>query len=253
MSDLLNKTIFLFGCEMNVLTMRETVDLIDGRMSRGEFTQHSVVNVAKIVNMQTDKKLANSVASCHIVNIDGMGVVWAARALGYTVSERVSGIDLFHKIMELACERGISIYFLGATSDVVKLAVEKCVAQYKNIKIAGFRNGYFSRDEENSVVEDIRISGAKILFVAISSPYKENFINRWKESLGADFVMGVGGTFDVVAGKVRRAPLWMQLSGLEWAYRVMQEPRRMMRRYLVTNSKFALMLLAEKIGRFLGR
>ncbi|GGI98696.1 hypothetical protein GCM10007978_40640 [Shewanella hanedai] len=92
----------------------------------------------------------------------------------------------------------------------------------------------------------IRQSGAKLLFVAITSPKKENFINKWQDKLGVDFVMGVGGTFDVVAGKVKRAPLWMQKYGLEWLYRVIQEPGRMWKRYLVTNTKFAWLILKER-------
>jgi N-acetylglucosaminyldiphosphoundecaprenol N-acetyl-beta-D-mannosaminyltransferase len=112
-------------------------------------------------------------------------------------------------------------------------------------------HGYFWDDEEQ-VVEMIRRSSARLLFVAITSPKKENFINRWKDRLGVDFVMGVGGTFDVVAGKVRRAPVWMQRSGLEWAYRVAQEPRRMWKRYFTTNTKFALMLIKSRIASAFG-
>jgi len=96
------------------------------------------------------------------------------------------------------------------------------------------------------VVEEIRKSGASLLFVAITSPRKENFINHWREQLGVYFVMGVGGTFDVMAGKVKRAPKWMQNAGLEWFYRVIQEPGRMWRRYLKTNSQFLWMLITGK-------
>jgi N-acetylglucosaminyldiphosphoundecaprenol N-acetyl-beta-D-mannosaminyltransferase len=113
------------------------------------------------------------------------------------------------------------------------------------LHVAGYHDGYFWDDEEK-VVEQIRASGAKLFFVAISSPLKENFINRWKDTLGVDFVMGGGGTFDVVAGKVLRAPVWMQLAGLEWLYRLIQEPRRMWKRYLISNLRFAMMLCAER-------
>lgn len=102
-------------------------------------------------------------------------------------------------------------------------------------------------------MEKIRASGAQLLFVAITSPKKENFINRWRDQLGVSFVMGVGGTFDVMAGKVKRAPRWMQRRGLEWLYRVIQEPRRMWRRYLVTNAKFGGLLVREKVRQVWGR
>jgi N-acetylglucosaminyldiphosphoundecaprenol N-acetyl-beta-D-mannosaminyltransferase len=238
---------------MDSMTMQETIDFIDQRMARGEFTQHVVVNVAKIVNMRTDRQLAESVGACDLINIDGMGVVWAARALGYVVPERVAGIDLFERLLALAAVKAIPVYFLGATEEVLARTVERCQLRHPELEIAGFHHGYFNNAGESDIVEGIRDSGAKMLFVAISSPYKENFINRWKSQLGVEFVMGVGGTFDVVAGKVSRAPLWMQKRGLEWLYRVIQEPRRMLRRYLVTNGQFAMMLAAATMSRIIHR
>src|SRR5690606_14592871 len=123
----------------------------------------------------------------------------------------------------------------------------KVKALYPGLNVAGYHHGYFW-DDEQAMVEKVRASGAQLLFVAITSPKKENFINRWRDQLGVTFVMGVGGTFDVVAGKVKRAPLWMQRWGLEWFYRVMQEPGRMWKHYLVTNSQFAWLLLKTKLG-----
>jgi N-acetylglucosaminyldiphosphoundecaprenol N-acetyl-beta-D-mannosaminyltransferase len=127
----------------------------------------------------------------------------------------------------------------------VETTARKVEEKHPGLKLAGYHHGYFWDDEE-AVVEEIKQSGAKLLFVAITSPKKENFINRWQDRLGVNFVMGVGGTFDVVAGKVKRAPKWMQKAGLEWSYRVLQEPRRMFKRYLVTNSLFAKYLLKQK-------
>ncbi len=239
-------TISLAGCAMHSLTMAETLQMIAARLDAGVFTQHAVVNVAKLVHMQQDAVLRKSVIDCDIINIDGMGVVWGARFLGHSVPERVAGIDLFHGLLALSARRGFPVYLLGATEEVVMSAAVNLQMVYPDLKIAGHHHGYFW-DDEVAVVERIRASGARLLFVAITSPQKENFIARWKGALGVDFVMGVGGTFDVVAGKVKRAPLWMQRSGLEWLYRVMQEPRRMWRRYLSTNSRFAWLLLKEKI------
>ncbi|WP_208636766.1 WecB/TagA/CpsF family glycosyltransferase [Caballeronia ptereochthonis] len=221
--------------------MDETVEWIGRRIEKRQFTQHVVVNVAKLVNAQSDRKLAESVRACDIVNIDGMGVVWGARLLGFGVPERVAGVDLFARLLALAAQRGLPIFLLGAKPEIVEEVARRSTEANPGLRIAGFHHGYFW-DDERAVVERIRASGARLLFVAITSPKKENFINRWRDELGADFVMGVGGTFDVVAGKVKRAPPWMQRAGLEWLYRVVQEPRRMWRRYLVTNSKFSLML-----------
>lgn len=228
--------------------MDETVAVIRAAVAAGRFTQHVVVNVAKLVNMQHDGQLQDSVHSCDIINIDGMGVVLAARILGHAVPERVAGVDLFHALLAMSAHAGFSVFLLGAEPNIVATAAAKLTRQYPALKIAGYHHGYFW-DDEAAVVDAIRRSGAQLLFVAISSPRKENFINRWRDRLGVTFVMGVGGTFDVVAGKVKRAPLWMQKSGLEWFYRIIQEPRRMWKRYLVTNTQFAWLLLKAVSGR----
>ena len=240
----------LLNCPMDVASMGETVQRIDDAVAVNRFTQHVVVNVAKIVNMQKDPQLAASVRECDIINIDGMGVVLGARILGHDVPERVAGIDLFHELLRMSARKGYSVYLLGARDDVVSEAARRVKTLYPDLKLAGYHHGYFWDDEE-AMVNKVRASGAQLLFVAITSPKKENFINRWREQLGVTFVMGVGGTFDVVAGKVKRAPIWMQKSGLEWLFRVIQEPRRMWKRYLVTNSKFAWMLLNEKLKQLL--
>ncbi|NTW99690.1 MAG: WecB/TagA/CpsF family glycosyltransferase [Geobacteraceae bacterium] len=239
------KRIKFLDTAMDATTMDETVEWIDNQIDARQFTQHVVVNVAKLVNMRHDPGLRASIEACDIINIDGMGVVWGARMLGLNVPERVSGIDLFHELLALASRRGYPVFLLGAKQEVVEKAIAVLQKKYNHLEIAGFHNGYFW-DDELAVVNKIRESGARLLFVAITSPKKENFINKWKGQLGVNFVMGVGGTFDVVAGKVRRAPQWMQKTGLEWFYRVIQEPRRMWKRYLVTNSKFAWLLLKEK-------
>jgi N-acetylglucosaminyldiphosphoundecaprenol N-acetyl-beta-D-mannosaminyltransferase len=242
----LPKAFTFFGAPLHPWTMEQTVAEIRRRLAAGEFTQHVVVNVAKIVHMQTNAKLAESVRVCDIVNIDGMGVVWGARFLGHTVPERVAGIDLFERLLQMACETGDAVFLLGAEEPVVRHAAKLLGDKYPALRIAGFHHGFFWENEK-AVVDEIRASGARLLFVAITSPKKENFINQWRDQLGVGFVMGVGGTFDIMAGKTRRAPLWMQRTGLEWLYRVLQEPGRMWKRYLTTNLAFAGMLLNAKL------
>ena len=233
---------------MDIATVAETVDVIDKAISKNKFTQHVVVNVAKLVNMQNDIVLGNSIRECDIINIDGMGIVLGARFLGYNIPERVAGIDLFLKLISMSAKNNYPIYLLGSKDEVVKNTASKLQSLYPKINIAGYHHGYFWENEEE-IVEKIKASGAKLLFVAITSPKKENFINRWKEKLGVTFVMGVGGTFDVVSGKVKRAPLWMQKYGLEWFFRIIQEPRRMWKRYLVTNTKFVGLIFKYKFKR----
>lgn len=241
------KRINMMRCPMDSATMNETVDIITQRIDNKQFTQHVVVNVAKIVNMQSDPELDDSVRNCDIINIDGMGVVWGAKWLGFDVPERVAGIDLFFALNQKAQENGYPVYFLGATEAVAEKATCAMQARYPELNIAGFHHGYFW-DNEESVVNAIRESGAKLLFVAITSPKKERFIHRWQDKLGVTFVMGIGGTLDIVAGQTQRAPLWMQNAGLEWLYRLLQEPQRMWKRYLHTNSRFLWMLIKEKFG-----
>jgi N-acetylglucosaminyldiphosphoundecaprenol N-acetyl-beta-D-mannosaminyltransferase len=231
---------------MDPLTMEETVEEIDRRLSRGMFTQHVVVNVAKVVNMQTDQELADAVNSCDIINIDGAGIVAAGRCLGFAIPERVAGIDLFERLLRYAEAGNKAVFFLGATQPVVEDLVRIVGERHPGLRISGFHHGYFWEDE-HAVVRQIRESGTDLLFVGIGSPMKERFIDRWKSELNVGFAMGVGGTFDVVSGKVKRAPRWMQRAGLEWFFRVLQEPRRMWKRYLFTNSRFARMFLSELV------
>ncbi|WP_193165113.1 WecB/TagA/CpsF family glycosyltransferase [Microbulbifer hainanensis] len=239
------KRIEFMNAPMDAASMSETVSVIEDKVTANTFTQHVVVNVAKLVHMRSDTELAESVRSCDLINIDGMGVVWGARFLGHPVPERVAGVDLFYRLLEMSAARGFPVYLLGARAEVVEKTAQTVQRRFPGLQIAGYHHGYFW-DDEAAMVEAIRASGARLLFVAITSPQKENFINRWRDQLGVNFVMGVGGTFDVVAGRVRRAPRWMQRAGLEWLYRVIQEPRRMWKRYLVTNCTFAWLLLREK-------
>ena len=233
------------GAPMDSLSMIDSVAHIEDKLIKGEFLQHVVINVAKLVHMQTDNVLADSVKACDMINIDGMGVVLGARFCGHQVKERIAGVDLFHELLEMSAKRDFPVFLLGATEDVVAKTADKVQSLYPKLTLAGSHHGYFWDDEE-AIVKMINDSGAKLLFVAITSPKKENFINKWQDKLGVDFVMGVGGTFDVVAGKVKRAPVWMQNYGLEWLFRVIQEPGRMWKRYLVTNSKFAGLLIKER-------
>jgi len=240
--------IHLFGVPVHKLSMKETLDFIDKSIACKEQVHHVVVNAAKLVNMQKDKELYQSVTESTIINADGQSVVWAARFLGRPLPERVAGIDLMENIMQLAFEKKYRAFFFGAKEDVVKKVVDIYREKYGEHVIAGYRNGYYKPEEEKSIAESIAATGADILFVAITSPKKEIFLNKYKHIIKVPFIMGVGGSFDVISGITKRAPLWMQRSGLEWFFRVLQEPKRMWKRYLVTNTKFILLLLSEKIS-----
>jgi N-acetylglucosaminyldiphosphoundecaprenol N-acetyl-beta-D-mannosaminyltransferase len=224
--------------------MEETIDIVDKAIVNRQHLHHTVVNAGKIVAMHENPELRESVINADIINADGQAVVWASRLLGQPLKERVAGIDLMERLVAMADKKNYRIFFFGAKEEVVKKVVERYSQQYRPSIIAGYRNGYFKKEQEREIAQQIADSGANILFVAISSPTKENFLYQNKDLLQyVNFTMGVGGSFDVVAGYVKRAPVWMQKTGLEWLYRVYQEPRRMFKRYLVGNSKFIALTL----------
>jgi len=238
----------ILSIKIHNLSMEETLDLVDKSIQNGEHIHHSVVNAGKIVLMQDDIQLRESVNSANIINADGQAVVWASKILGKPLKERVAGIDLMESLVELANQKGYKIYCLGAKEEIVSNVIQKYEEKYSEELIAGYRNGYFSKEEEPQIAREITESGAQILFVAISSPKKENFLYDHRETLKkVNFIMGVGGSFDVISGKTKRAPFWMQNMGLEWFYRFIQEPKRMWKRYLIGNSKFVYLTLKEKL------
>jgi len=237
------KRIKLLNTFVDNLLMDETLELIEAAIDKGEQIHHVVVNAGKIVAMQSDLELRKSVNESDLINADGQAVVWASKLLGNPIKERVAGIDLMINLIELAKKNKYKIFFLGAKEEIVAKVVSTCSPEI----VAGYRNGYFNKNEENQIAEDISKTKANILFVAISSPKKENFLYQNRLALSkVNFIMGVGGSFDVVSGKTKRAPLWMQKSGLEWFYRFIQEPSRMWKRYLIGNSKFISLVIREK-------
>ncbi|GBF22944.1 N-acetylglucosaminyldiphosphoundecaprenol N-acetyl-beta-D-mannosaminyltransferase [Candidatus Gastranaerophilus sp. (ex Termes propinquus)] len=234
-----------FGVYLDTFTMEESLDKISFFIETKEQVQHVVVNVAKLVSAQKDEKLKGIINSCKLINVDGAGVILGAEFLGIKIPERVAGIDLMEKLIERSAERGYKPYFLGAEEEIVKKTVEHYLTKYPNLNVAGYRNGYFKENEEEGLTKAIKESGADILFVAMGSPKKEVFLNKYSALMEVPFTMGVGGSFDVVAGKVKRAPVWVQKLNSEWLFRLLQEPGRMFRRYAVTNTAFAFMLLRE--------
>jgi N-acetylglucosaminyldiphosphoundecaprenol N-acetyl-beta-D-mannosaminyltransferase len=227
------------GCPIDILTMADTVDLARDAMRSRKRLQHVALNVAKFINMRSNPVLASDVANSDVVSIDGMGIVWGARLAGLPAIVRVTGIDLFTELLELCSEDGFKPYFLGATPDVLTRAVQGVRNKHPLIEFAGAKDGYFSSDKEREVVDHIRSSGADCLFIGMPTPRKERFLAAHRDELGVPFIMGVGGSFDIFAGEVRRAPVRMQQLGLEWLYRVYQEPTRMWWRYAKTNTLFA--------------
>jgi N-acetylglucosaminyldiphosphoundecaprenol N-acetyl-beta-D-mannosaminyltransferase len=239
----------ILGVDVDNLSMDETLDRIGSFIATGQPHQHVVVNADKVVKAARDPELARIIAGCDLINADGMPVVWASHLLGTPLKERVTGVDLFFNLLARAEQSGWSVYFLGARQAVVDEVVRRAAQRHPRLRIAGHRDGYWSSAQEADVVEQIRASRTDILFVAISSPKKEEFLARHQRHMRVPFAMGVGGTFDVMAGLTRRAPLWMQRTGLEWFYRFLQEPRRMFRRYFIDDMGFFWLLARALFGR----
>lgn len=245
----MTSAITMMGCRIDNLSMEETLVRIEEFIRSGQPHQHVVVNVDKLVKASRDPELRRIVNECALVNVDGMPVVWASRLLGKPLKERVAGIDLFEALMRRAGEKGWRVFLLGAREEVVAAVADTYRRRYPELTIAGWRNGYWTDAEEAQVAEQVRASGADLLFVAISSPKKEQFLGRWQAEMKIPFAMGVGGTFDVAIGLVRRAPRWMQRAGLEWFYRFLQEPRRMFRRYFIDDMAFIWLFIKEAAGQ----
>jgi len=232
----------LLGAPVDVLSFEDTVANARNAMQERRPTFQVSLNVAKLVNMRRDAKLRQDVLSADIISADGMGIVVASRLLGRELRCRVAGIDLMMALLALCAREGFRPYFLGATEDVSRRAEAAAMQRFAGLRLAGRHHGFFAPERETEIVESIRASRADCLFVGIPTPRKEGFLARRRAALGVPFVMGVGGAFDVLAGNLRRAPLWMQARGLEWVYRIYQEPRRMWWRYAKTNAVFACLL-----------
>lgn len=233
----------IMGCQVDNLSMEETLLTVEKFIQSGRPHEHVGVNVDKIVQANRDPDLRRIINNSSLISVDGMPIVWASRLLGKPLKERVTGVDLFDVLMRRAAEKGWRIYLLGAKQEVVAKVKDYYEKTYPQIAIVGYRNGYWSAAEEPQVVEAITAAKADILFVAISSPEKERFLSRYQEEMKIPFAMGVGGTFDVMSGMVKRAPLWMQKTGFEWFYRFLQEPRRMFKRYFIEDMAFVGLLL----------
>ena len=238
------KRVNLFGVEVDALTMSESVDHAETLLLADKPAHHVCLNAAKVVRIEDDAELRRIVEHAAMVHIDGTPVVWAGRLLGTPVPERIAGIDFLQAMLERAALRGWRVFFLGATDEVVQRAIEVECERHPGLQIAGYRNGFWTADEEADVVAEVAATNPDLLLLALPTPLKERFASEHLEGLQARFVLGVGGSFDISAGLTKRAPRWMQAAGLEWFFRLVQEPRRMWKRYLVGNSRFLALVAA---------
>ena len=237
----------ILGYPMLAATMEEVVDLCGDAIAARRPVQIGVLNAAKVVNAAKDTGLHDAMLSCDVILADGQSVVWAAKMLGKPLPERVAGIDLFIRLLELADAKHLSVYLLGATPEVVTQVAALMGTRYPGATLAGYRDGYF--DDAAAVAQEIAAAHPDMLFLGMTSPKKEKFLERYQPVMKVPVTHGVGGSFDILAGVTKRAPESWQRLGMEWAYRLVQEPGRMWKRYLRTNVLFSVMIVRELVNQ----
>jgi N-acetylglucosaminyldiphosphoundecaprenol N-acetyl-beta-D-mannosaminyltransferase len=237
-------SITLLGVRIHRVDMPTTMDLIHGFIARGKPHILVTADASGISLAQRDEDFRQLVNNADLVTPDGSGLLWAGSKLGTPLIERVSGVDIARNLCEMAAREGFSVYFLGAAPGVAEQAAGNLKSQYPGLTVAGTRDGFFTDEESSAIAAEIKASGAKALLVAMGIPRQEKWIRDHLNDLGVCVAIGVGGTFDVFSGNVKRAPKWMQNHGLEWAYRLAMNPRKISK--VAELPKFAKLVLREQ-------
>lgn len=241
-----NERIEILNTTIDVLTVEETIDLVEKYIKYKEPLHLMGVNADKINELQKNQSMRRIVNGCGIINADGASIVLASSYLNKKLPERVAGIDLMLSLVQLSSEKGYSIYLIGAKQHIVEKTAVILKENYPHIKILGIKDGYFKKDNWKQISDELKQISPDICFVGITSPLKEYFIDFLQKNNNDSVFMGVGGSFDVISGSVPRAPLWMQQNNLEWLFRVIQEPKRLFKRYFFGNIKFIKAIIKEK-------
>lgn len=236
----------VMGILVDPFTMEQTVSKALDYANDRRFAHFVGVNADKYLQMKDNAEIDEIVRRCEVINADGASLVMASNVLGVYVPERVAGVDLMDELCAAAETEQIGVYLLGAKPEIVDACAQSLLTKYPDLPLVGYKDGYFSEDEYDAVGEDIKASGASIVFVGITSPKKEQVIEHFRNQGVNAVFLGVGGSFDVISGAIKRAPLWMRKAKVEWLYRMMQEPRRLVKRYLIGNARFLVSLMREK-------
>ncbi len=228
----------ILNASFDRVTLDQTLDRAIAFVREGKRGWLCTVNVAILMMMREDPFLQRFVDRAAFIVADGQPLVWVSPWFGAKLPERVAGVDLVIELSRKAAAEGLGVYLLGAKRDVVEQVAASLREQIPGVVISGVDDGYFGDDAAEARAKAVRDSGAKILFVAMGVPRQERFLDEQWDALGVSLAIGVGGSFDVLAGLRARAPDVVQKVGMEWAFRLAQEPRRLAKRYLVTNSQF---------------
>lgn len=241
-----NKRITILNTVIDVLNVQETIDLVEEYVKTKTPLHLMGVNADKINEVNSNKLMKQIVNSCGIINADGASVILASKYLKKPLPERVAGVDLMQSLVALSEKKGYSVYLLGAKQDVVEKTAEVLQERHPKLSIVGIHNGYFKEPDWASISAELKEKNPDFVFVGITSPLKEYLIEYLQDQGHTSVFMGVGGSFDVISGNIPRAPRWMQTANLEWLFRVMQEPKRLFKRYFVGNWVFIKAVFKEK-------
>lgn len=238
------KRVRLLNCAFDPLTFSQTVDTIFTGLQQKKRGWLCTVNVAILMMMRSNHRLQRFVDRASLIVADGQPLVWFGPLFNAPIPERVTGVDLIGELCARAARDGVGVYLLGGTQEIVGRVARRLQTANPTLKLT-FADGYFVASEAPVRAAAIAASGAQILLVGMGVPRQEQFIEEQWDTLGVGMAIGVGGSFDVLAGVRQRAPLWVQKIGMEWFYRLIQEPRRLFKRYLVTNSQFLALVLVR--------
>lgn len=237
-------TVSIYGIPFSKMTMDETVSYLVKAIEEKRQTHVITANPIMVMSALESPDYYRMMTKAELIVPDGAGVVWAANYVGTPVAERVAGFDLMHRLMREGEQRKWTAYLLGTSQEVIEAAAEKLQLQYPQVRIVGYRNGFFGPDQDQEVVEAIRQAAPHILLVARGAETQEPWIAKYKHQLGVPYIMGIGGSFDIIAGKLKRAPIIFQKLRLEWFYRLLQEPKRLPR--MLVLPKFVVKVMRDK-------
>jgi N-acetylglucosaminyldiphosphoundecaprenol N-acetyl-beta-D-mannosaminyltransferase len=227
---------------VDAISLENAVNVVFDAIEARQKLHLVFLNALKVYEIHRDARVGKGMREAELILADGVPVLWACRLFGRPLPERVNGTDLFQLLLRGAEQRGKRVFLLGATQQNLERLVTTIQRRHPKLAIAGWRNGYFRAEDDREVIAEINRTNADILFLGFSSPKKELWANEYKYDLNVPVIQGVGGSFEVVAGIIPRAPGWVQKSGLEWLVRVIREPRRMFMRYARSNSMFVYLV-----------
>ncbi|BBB93058.1 MAG TPA: WecB/TagA/CpsF family glycosyltransferase [Methylomusa anaerophila] len=232
--------------KIDSVTMNSALSIAERFIAEKKPHMIATANAEMVMLAHQDSELAGILGQSDLVLPDGAGVVWAARYLGYTMPERVAGYDFTQQLLARSAEKGYRVYMFGSKPEIIEKARENAITRYPGLNIVGVRHGYYTAADEQAIIDDVIAKNPDILLVALGIPKQEKWIAKNMYTLKIPINIGVGGTFDGMAGVVKRAPLWMQQANLEWLFRLLLQPQRIVRMRALPEFALRVMLSGKK-------